>query len=235
MPPFTEATNTLYVTLDYSQGYYDSYWGETYDYSGSNYGQLSVGYVTNSTFTPQESLPRVSAYATASVALTNAPAGSRVAIQYSGGSSAGYLFVDNISISAIPSCVAPSGVSCSATASDEISVSWTANGSESAWKIQNSSDNGTSWSGEIAASTNPFTLTGLSGNTDYIVRVKAICSGEDVSDWSASSALIHTPCGPVDASDYNETFEASATGSGKLPDCWQYKESVYLFLILNLV
>ena len=224
LPPFTEATNTLYVTLDYNNAYYDSYWGETYDYSGDNYGQLSIGYVINSTFTPQESLPRVSAYATASVALTNAPVGSYVAIRYSGGSSAGYLFVDNISISAIPSCVAPSNVNGAATASDKISVSWTANSGESAWKIQYSSDNGENWSAEIDANTNPFTLTELSANTDYIVQVKALCGGEDVSGWSASSAPIHTPCGAADASDYSETMENATAAVGHLPDCWQYRE-----------
>ncbi len=224
LPPFTEATNTLYVTLDYNNAYYDSYWEETYDYSGDNYGQLSIGYVINSIFTAQESLPRVSAYATASVALTNAPVGSRVAIRYSGGSSAGYLFVDNISISAIPSCVAPSNVNGAATAYNQASISWTANSGESAWKLQYSSNNGATWSAEIDANTNPFTLTGLSANTDYIVQVKALCGGEDVSDWSGSSAPFPTPCQPVDASDYSETMENSAINIGNLPDCWQYRE-----------
>lgn len=233
LPPFTEATNTLYVTLDYSQGYYDSYWEQTIDYSGDNYGQLEIGFITDPTdaltFTAQESFPRVNEYKPASVALLNAPAGSYVAIRYAGGSSAGELFVDNISISAIPSCLAPSGVSGSATASDEISVSWTANGNEGAWKIQYSSDKGANWSSEIPAPTNPFTLTGLSANTDYIVQVKAVCGEEETSSWSASSATIHTPCGPVDASDYSENFENSATGSGKLPGCWEYNESVTLY------
>ena len=222
LPPFTEATNTLYVTLDYSQGY--EYYSSVYDYSGDDYGQLSIGYVINSTFTPQESLSRVSAYATASVALTNAPVGSRVAIRYSGGSSSGELFVDNITISTIPSCIAPTGVSGVATAYNQASISWTANNNESAWKLQYSSDNGATWSAEIDANTNPFTLTGLSANTDYIVQVKALCGGEDVSSWSMASAAIPTPCAPVDASDYSETMENATAGVGHLPDCWQYRE-----------
>lgn len=222
LPPFTEATNTLYVTLDYSQGY--EYYSSVYDYSGDDYGQLSIGYVINSTFTPQESLPRVSAYATASVALTNAPVGSRVAIRYSGGSSSGELFVDNISISAIPSCVAPSGVAGSATAYNQASIAWTVNGTENAWKLQYKATDAENWSAEIDANTNPFTLTGLSANTDYIVQVKALCGGEDVSSWSGSSAPFPTPCQPVDASDYSETMENATAAVGHLPDCWQYRE-----------
>ena len=227
LPPFSEETNTLYVTLDYSQGYYDSYWGQT-DYSTSEYGQLAVGYMTDpadaSSFVAKETLPRVSSYTSASVALTGAPANSYVAIRYAGGSTSGEVYVDNIVISSIPSCLAPSGVNGSATASDKISVSWTANSGESAWKIQYSSDNGENWSAEIAANTNPFTLTELSANTDYIVQVKALCGGEDVSGWSASSAPIHTPCGAADASDYSENMENSAINIGNLPDCWQYRE-----------
>ena len=226
LPPFSEATNTLYVTLDYSQAY--EAWGYPYDYSSEGYGQLSIGYITNpadaSSFVAVETLPRVSEYTTASVALTNAPAGSYVALRYAGGESSGYLFVDNISISAIPSCVAPSGVAGSASAYNQASISWKANGSESAWKIHYSSDNGENWSDEITANTNPFTLTGLSANTDYIVQVKALCGELESSSWSGSSAPIHTPCGAVDASDYNVNFENSAAGIGKLPDCWQYKE-----------
>ena len=226
LPPFSEATNTLFVTLYYSNSTEE--YGGWYDYTTSDYGQLAIGYITDptdpTTFTAQETLARVNAYTQAQVALTNAPAGSYVALRYAGGSSIGEVYVDNIEISAIPSCLAPSGVNGSAIASDEISVSWTANSGESAWKIQYSSDNGENWSAEIAANTNPFTLTGLSANTDYIVQVKALCGGEDVSGWSASSAPIHTPCGAVDASDYSETMESSAINVGNLPDCWQYRE-----------
>lgn len=226
LPPFSEATNTLYVTLDYSQAY--EYYSYTYDYSTSDYGQLAIGYMTNpadaSTFIAQDTLPRVSSYTPASVALTSAPANAYVALRYAGGDNSGYLFVDNISISAIPSCVAPSNVNGAATAYNQASISWTANSGESAWKLQYSSNNGATWSAEIDANTNPFTLTGLSANTDYIVQVKALCGGEDVSGWSMASAAIPTPCQPVDASDYSETMENATAGVGHLPDCWKYRE-----------
>lgn len=225
-PPFNEPTNTLQVVLEYAQAF--EAWGTLYDYTDEDYGQLSIGYITNpkdaSTFVTQETLPRVSTYTQAKVALTNAPAGSRVALRYGGGSNSGYLLVDNASITALPTCLTPTSVTGAATAYNQASISWSANGSESAWKVRYSSNNGSSWSGEIAASTNPFTLTGLSGNSDYIVQVKADCGGE-TSDWSASSPSFHTPCAPADASDYSETFESATVGEGNLPDCWQYKDA----------
>ena len=231
LPPFNEATSTFYVTLDYSQAYEN--YGYLYDYSGEDYGQLAIGYMTNpadaSTFTAKETLPRVNAYTMASVALTGAPANAYVALRYAGGDYSGYLFVDNISISAIPSCIAPSGVSGAATAYNQASISWTANSGESAWKLQYSSDNGATWSSEIAANANPFELTGLEASTTYVVQVMSICGEEESSNWSAPSASFNTPCGQADASDYSENFENAPAGSGKLPDCWSYKQSVTLY------
>ena len=231
LPPFSEATNTLYVTLDYSQAY--EAWGYPYDYSSDGYGQLSIGYITNpadaSSFVAVETLPRVSEYTTASVALTNAPAGSYVALRYAGGTMSGELFVDNISISTIPSCVAPSGAKGVVSSSNSATISWTENGSATAWKVRYSSDNGATWSSEIAANANPFELTGLEASTTYVVQVMSICGEEESSNWSASSASFNTPCGQADASDYSENFENAPAGSGKLPDCWSYKQSVTLY------
>lgn len=231
LPPFNEETNTFYVTLDYSQAY-ESY-GWPYDYSGEDYGQLAIGYMTNpadaSTFTAKETLPRVNAYTTASVALTGAPANAYVALRYAGGDYSGYLFVDNISISAIPSCVAPSGAKGVVSSSNSATISWTENGSATAWKVRYSSDNEETWSSEIAANANPFELTGLEASTTYVVQVMSICGEEESSNWSASSASFNTPCGQADASDYSENFENAPAGSGKLPDCWSYKQSVTLY------
>lgn len=221
LPPFSEATNTLYVTLWYNNAY------DYGDYSASSFGQLAIGYMTNpadaSTFVAQEVFARVNTYTQAKVALTDAPAGARVAIRYvNGGSSTGYLFVDDIAITAIPSCMAPSGVTGSATDLDEASISWTANGSETAWKIQYSSDNGVTWSDEIAANANPFTITGLSAQTTYIAQVKADCGGE-YSEPSAPSLPFSTPC-PPQAASYSfgfETAEGAVNGEFPTSECWK--------------
>ncbi len=227
LPPFNEATNTLYVTLWYNNAY------DYADYCTESYGQLAIGYMTDpadaSTFTAQELLPRVCTYTQAKVALTNAPAGSRVAIRYIGGSTTGAAFVDDIEISAIPTCVAPSGAKGVVSSSNSATISWTENGSATAWKLRYSSDNGEIWSSEISANTNPFELTGLEASSTYVVQVMSVCGEDEFSSWSASSASFQTPCGPTDASDYSENFESVTAGSGKLPDCWSYKQSVTLY------
>jgi len=223
LPEFTEIANetkTLQITLWYSN--YSS------TYTGSSYASPEIGYITDptdaSTFEAIETLAKVSSYTEATVELPSVPAGACVAIRYGGGSSDGYLCVDDISVSEAPSCLKPTGVAGSATAYNQASISWTENGSASAWKLQYSSDNGENWSDEIAVTTNPYTLTDLSSNTLYVVRVKANCGGS-TSAWSAKSAAFMTPCGLADGSNYTMGFETSegvTDGTGKLPGCWEY-------------
>ena len=227
LPKFAEIANqtkTLQITLWYSN--YSS------DYTGTNYASPQVGWITDpadaTTFHAAETLAKVSSYTQATIALAGAPANSFVAIRYGGGSSAGLLLVDDIEISEAPSCLKPTGVAGTATAYNSASISWTKNGSETAWQIRYSSDAGENWTAPVDANTNPFTLSELlSGNSDYIVQVRANCGDgeENKSEWSDASASFHTPCAPQDASDYTENFDGTTAGSGNLPGCWEYTES----------
>ena len=223
LPPFSENTSDLAIKLYYNNS----------DYSGASYGSLQVGYMTNpkdsSTFKVVETLAKVNSYTLATVPVMGAPDDAFIALRYIGGSSNGCVFVDDIEIIDAPSCLAPTSVSGSATTYNQASISWTSDASE--WKLQYSDDNGTNWTDANSGnsiSDNPYTLNGLDGNASYIVRVKAVC-GSDESEWSAKSSAFSTPCAPADASDYNETFESSATGGGKLPDCWDYIQSATVY------
>ena len=222
LPPFSEKTNKLSIALYYNNAY------DYGDYSGAGYGQLSIGYMTNpadaTSFVAKETLARVNSYTAAEVALVGAPDNAYIAIRYAGGSSTGQAFVDDIVISEVSSCLKPSSVSGSATAYDRASISWTENGSATAWQLRYSSDNGENWSAAIDVNENPYLLTGLSGNNNYLVQVQSVCGVSEYSGWSMASAAISTPCQPVDASDYSETMENSAINVGNLPDCWQYRE-----------
>ena len=222
LPPFSEKTNKLSIALYYNNAY------DYGDYSGAGYGQLSIGYMTNpadaTSFVAKETLARVNSYTAAEVALVGAPDNAYIAIRYAGGSSTGQTFVDDIVISEVSSCLKPSSVSGSATAYDRASISWTENGSATAWQLRYSSDNGENWSAAIDVNENPYLLTGLSGNNNYLVQVQSVCGVSEYSGWSMASAAIPTPCQPVDASDYSENMESSAINVGNLPDCWQYRE-----------
>ena len=212
LPSFTEDLNTLTISFYYNNSY-----------TNASYGQFTLGYYKNGTFTPIEALERKDAYTLYEKALSGIPSGSRLAIKYTGASSSTTAYIDDLEIKLTPSCVKPTGASGSATAYNQASISWTANGSESAWKLQYSSDNGSNWTDANSGNSitaNPYTLTGLSGSTSYIVRVKADCGGDEYSDWSANSAAFKTPCEAI-ASLSNFSFETSeGCTTGSMPDCW---------------
>ena len=89
-------------------------------------------------------------------------------------------YIDDIIVEEIPSCVEPSNLSVSSITARTADLTWTSGGSEPTWQICLNNDE----NNLIEANTNPFTLTGLTPETDYTVKVRAICAVDDVSAWS---------------------------------------------------
>lgn len=74
-------------------------------------------------------------------------------------------------------CQAPSNVSASNITANSATISWIENGTATSWVID--------YNGQtVNATTNPYTLTGLTANTSYSVAVKAICGDNEESDFS---------------------------------------------------
>ena len=119
-----------------------------------------------------------------------------------------------ITCTAPPSCPDPSGFSSVASSGTSGTLSWTAGGTETAWNVEYGPAGYTQGSGTtVAVTTNPYTLTGLTGSTSYDVYVQADCGGGDVSAWVGPSSFT-TPCAAATA-PYTENFS-----SGSLPTCW---------------
>ncbi|MBO6026332.1 MAG: fibronectin type III domain-containing protein, partial [Bacteroidales bacterium] len=77
-------------------------------------------------------------------------------------------------------CPTPSGLTAGVPDRDNVELSWTENGTATAWQICINGDE----SNLVDADTNPFTLTGLTPDTDYAVKVRAFCDKTDQSCWS---------------------------------------------------
>lgn len=67
---------------------------------------------------------------------------------------------------------------------------------------------------------NPAVLSNVDENSDYTVRVRAICAAGDTSEWSLP-VTVHTSCRPQSALLY-ETFD----GQTKFDDCWTSAQTV---------
>jgi len=86
-------------------------------------------------------------------------------------------------------CDVPTGLDTTTVANESITITWNANANVNSWNIQYRPVGG-QWS-NATANTNSYTITGLTGNTDYEIQVQANCGGGNLSDWS-SSLLVHT-------------------------------------------
>ena len=156
--------------------------------SYANCGTFAVGYVTGdaSTFQALETYNYNdtdfdgNVYAEMSVDVASVPANARLAFNHAANSTIYYWFVDDVNIAAAPTCLRPTDVTVSDITTTTATISWTDNNSTDpqGWTIE---VNGT----EVAADANPFTLDNLTVATAYTVKVKANCTDDDESAWSA--------------------------------------------------
>lgn len=157
----------------------------------------------------------------------------RVKVRANCGADDGYSQWSNqVSFSTTATCVAPSGLSATATAAS-ITLSWTA-GTEGqdAWDIRYKANTDSEYTYvhlDNQASTS-YTIYGLTPVTAYSVNVRAYCSAEDQSKWGASTNQnydysITTECGDLSL-PYTYGFEDNLvttspySSSYPFPKCW---------------
>lgn len=127
------------------------------------------------------------------------------------------IHIDDFFVGPQPTCLKPTGLHDveGAATKNSIQVAWTANSEETAWHVQYkpSDDSEAEWI-TSDVSTNPYTILGLQPFTNYDVRVAAVCSETDVTDY----------CKPIKAKTatgvpYEEKFDTTA-----LPGEWKRYE-----------
>ena len=90
-------------------------------------------------------------------------------------------YVDYTMNCTVSSCRKPTDLAASEIGPHSAKLSWTENGDATAWVVAYSTD-GTNFT-NVDASTNPFTLTNLSAETAYTVKVRPLCDDFD-DKWS---------------------------------------------------
>jgi len=131
--------------------------------------------------------------------------------------------IDNIVLEVIPTCPKPQNLAASNATTSSIDLAWTETGSATAWNIEYGPTGFTQGTGTVvAASTNPFTVTGLNPSSNYDFYVQADCGGGDVSTWSAG-IMAATQCGLITL-PYTENFDSYSgttyNTAGPIPTCW---------------
>ncbi len=174
-----------------------------YTIDGTNYVEIATG------------LTGVSSWTNVEYTIADLAGATNAYIIFKGtsnwGSGDAYIYLDDVLVSQVPTCPKPTDVTVNDITTTSAEISWTNGGTETAWTI---SYNGT----EVAANSNPFTLTGLTPATVYTVMVKANCSAEDESYWSTAAEFV-TECGTFNVTEstpYQESFDGTAFP----PTCW---------------
>ncbi len=109
--------------------------------------------------------------------------GERMALRVTGSGSY-TLMMDDLTVDYIPTCPPPSNGSIDSTGNDWVSFSWQENGDASSWEVAYGTgdfvpdDNTT---GVTAYDVN-YTLSGLNGDSSYVIYVRSNCGG-DYSPW----------------------------------------------------
>ncbi|MBQ7438592.1 MAG: fibronectin type III domain-containing protein [Paludibacteraceae bacterium] len=125
-----------------------------------------------------------------------------------------YLNLDAIKIALPPACTKPTDLALTegTIGVGEAELGWTENNGKEAWKIQYKKASETDWT-TVDAPSNPFTLSGLLGNTTYNVRVATVCDEEGgLSDYSVAVSFT-TLVGVPFLEEFNTAYSK--------PDGWQ--------------
>lgn len=136
------------------------------------------------------------------------------------------MYLDDINYEDIPSCPQPTSVSTANLTDTSVELTWQAGGSETEWTVEYGTPGftpgGTGSLGVrngVTVNTN-FVLDMLSANTEYEIRVFAVCAPTDISP-SANPVTIRTfPTGPQGANCatgspavvFTESFENGGAG-----------------------
>ena len=133
-----------------------------------------------------------------------------------------YLYIDNFSVTeyVAPSCAAPTALTVTDITTTSASVSWTSEAASFALEYKKTSDE--EWTAATGTIASPFALEGLTANeTEYTVRVKAICGENNESEWVELAAPFKTDCAVKTVTEetaWTEDFEALTADQASA--CW---------------
>ena len=128
---------------------------------------------------------------------------------------------DTVTFTTTIPCPAPTTLAATDITTNSVVLSWNETGLATAWKVAYKTVDAEEYT-EVDATTNPYTLTGLSAGTVYTVKVKADCGTEDgTSGWS-NTVTFTTVCLPFTEFPYTENFDSYTSGNNVLPICWNY-------------
>ncbi|MBF0977035.1 MAG: fibronectin type III domain-containing protein, partial [Bacteroidetes bacterium] len=124
--------------------------------------------------------------------------------------------VDNISIVGF-NCNPPSDIVLDTITTDSARIHWRKGSNETSWILEYRRASDVAWTSRTLTDT-AYSFSGLMPNTDYQVRVKAVCSGGTTySSWARY--MFHTYCLPQAIGNTQVTYNFDQY-IRTIPECW---------------
>ena len=124
-----------------------------------------------------------------------------IAIHYYGNYSY-YVWVDDLAITPPPTCPNPSALAIDDVTGNNVTLSWTENGTATAWQIAYGLFTTNDDYVIVDATTNPFTVSGL-GLGEWFFYVRSNCAANDQSEWIGGVSQNFGYCTPAPTSHDN--------------------------------
>ena len=128
--------------------------------------------------------------------------------------------MDDLDIHRLPACRRPIRLSVeeATISTDSAVVSWSAGGTETRWTLEYKTRAAGEWTTIDSISTTRYTLKHLKASTQYLVRVKSLCTAISSESAFTSESIFYTLCGAT-ALPWMEDF-SQATATMFPPRCW---------------
>ena len=123
--------------------------------------------------------------------------------------------VNNIRLTACDAvtCIAPNTLQLVYTDANSAEISWVNPNATENFEIEYKAANDADWTSTGTISGTDYTISGLNQNTQYTIRVRAICSANDLSEWS-ETITFRTECDAIVTLPYTQNFDSDTYGSG---------------------
>ena len=104
-----------------------------------------------------------------------------------------YLYIDSFLVRKAPDCIRPDNLAVTTYGATTVTIGWNSLTAAPAFEVVYG-ETGSTPMPAITTTTNSVTLTGLTAVTAYDIKVRALCSDSDTSDWSNTLTFSTTIC-----------------------------------------
>ena len=135
--------------------------------------------------------------------------------------------MDDVDVHVLPACRRPIRLSVeeATISTDSAVVSWNAGGTETRWTLEYKTRAASEWTTIDSISTTRYTLKHLKASTQYLVRVKSLCTAISSESAFTSESIFYTQCG-ITTLPFSEDFTKTPAATFP-PRCWaRYDQKV---------